>query len=174
MTVEKDLLFFLQTHRCDACDRLFIFLTEYVSVVTALVLLWAAYRVYVRKVWSPRLLGYWLLALALTAAMVHLLKWAVDRPRPYQVYQALHKMVPAGQGSFPSGHTAEVFTLWWAMWWSGISKKWLGLWGVWALFIAYTRMTFGAHYPSDIVGGIAVAWLGAWLARFLIFKYRKK
>jgi len=165
----------LQTHRCRACDDWFLTATHYVSVLTGLVLLFLMYETWIRRRWPRKYFWYVAVSLVITAIMVHALKWGIGRPRPYRVISGLHKMTDGGQSSFPSGHTAEVFTLLFALMRLRLFK-WLTLFlAVGALFIAYTRMVFGVHYLTDILGGIGVAWLSAVTAPFLIkFFYDEK
>ncbi len=165
---EGELLIYLQTHRCHACDAWLLAMTHYVSVLTGMVLLFLIYETWFRKVLSRKYFWYVTLALILTAAMVHLLKWGIGRPRPFKVVAGLRQMTDGGQSSFPSGHTAEVFTLLFALWRLHRFRVLTVLLAAGALLIAYTRMVFGVHYPTDILGGIGVAMLSAGTAPYLL------
>ena len=69
--------------------------------------------------------------------------------------------------AFPSGHTVFYFTLAFAIW--HINKKW-GQWLLAGAFIlGLARVFIGVHWPFDILGGIAVAWLGVLITKkFLV------
>ncbi len=168
METEAHFVYYLQTHLPEGLGQVLAGLSAGVSVVTALVLLWLAYAVWVRRSRRPR--DFWLLALslALTAVWVHLLKWWIGRPRPFAAVPEIHKMALGGQGSFPSGHTAEVFTLLFVLWPLTRSPLLRILLLFWALLIAYTRMALGVHYPTDILGGMAVAALSVWITKQII------
>lgn len=91
-----------------------------------------------------------------------------DRSRPADV--AGGELVPADLSSFPSGHAVQTWTvygllvLWWA---TSSSRGWeralaWGLLLVGSLIIGVGRVRIGAHYPSDILGGMVLGAL--WLA----------
>ncbi len=168
METDARIVYYLQTHRIAALDGFLQGLTAGVSVLTALILLWLAYAVWRQRQRPPR--DFWLLGLSLlfTAALVHLLKWWVARPRPFAEWPQIDQLALGGQGSFPSGHTAEVFTLLFALWPLTRSPFLRFLLLAWALLIAYTRMALGVHYPTDVLGGIAVAALSVWAARRIL------
>jgi len=93
-----------------------------------------------------------------------ILKLGFDRPRPSVVVAAVHTF----SSSFPSGHAmsaavvystvaylaARLLTQKWAGWL--VMTAAMGLIAV----IAYSRIYLGVHYPSDVVGGVAIglAW----------------
>ena len=65
--------------------------------------------------------------------------------------------------SFPSGHTLAVFTTAFIIF--GYSKK-IGIpLIVLACLIGFSRMYLYVHYPTDVLGGIALAALIAWAVR---------
>ena len=54
------------------------------------------------------------------------------------------------RSSFPSGHTASAFALW-------LQNRRLGVPAlVLAGFIGFTRMYLYVHFPTDILGGVAL------------------
>jgi undecaprenyl-diphosphatase len=98
------------------------------------------------------------IALAATAFMAR----AIKRPRPFMtVFDPLlpiHGLIPPPLNtSFPSGHTATAFAIAAAIY---FANRKLGIVAiVIALLIALGRIAVGAHYPSDVIGGIAVGLL---------------
>ena len=74
---------------------------------------------------------------------------------------------PLRHNSFPSGHTATAFAA------ATILALLYGGYFYWAfspaLFIAYSRVYVGAHFPLDVLGGMAVG-AGVALAVFLLFR----
>ncbi len=96
----------------------------------------------------------------LTALASNAVKYSVERLRPYEVNELIQTpLIYSGGYSFPSGHTTEVFTIFFTVAYL-LKNKWLkGIFLFWALLIAYTRMAFGVHYPLDIAGGIVLSYV---------------
>jgi membrane-associated phospholipid phosphatase len=91
-----------------------------------------------------------------------------ERDRPADV--AGGDLVPADLASFPSGHSVQVWTVYGllVLWWAASTHRAWERALAWSLLVAGTviigigRVAIGAHYPSDILGGMV---LGAvWLA----------
>jgi len=116
--------------------------------------------------------GAGLVALSMVTA-----KWLVGRPRPSS------PMVPAldGNPAFPSGHVAVGGVVYILLSYllsrelQGRRSRALLLFSgcVVTLLLAWTRLYFGVHWLSDVLGGFALA--GFWLAVliFLINRHRR-
>ncbi len=109
--------------------------------------------------------------------VVETVKALTDRARPFLVLEVTRIIGRQERGlSFPSGHTSQIFfmaTL--------LNHRFdLGLAGTAALyavavFVGFTRMYVGAHYPRDVIGGAVLGWVWGvlatladpyWLGRF--------
>ena len=107
-----------------------------------------------------------------------LLKNLVARTRPYDIQTAVKILIrkPADY-SFPSGHTAAAFAATMGLYFAEDSdrKMWIPAL-ILSVLIAFSRMYFYVHYPTDILGGIVIGilcgYLGAKLAGMLEKKSR--
>lgn len=87
------------------------------------------------------------------------------RTRPYEVYELLQPLIEKPLDySFPSGHTAAAFGTAVVLFlllrdWRGISAMIL------AVFMGFSRLYVGVHYPTDVLGG---ALLGTGVALLVI------
>lgn len=95
------------------------------------------------------------------------LKNAVARIRPYETVAGLTALIPYPKDySFPSGHTSASFAC--ALILARTLPKKYGIPAlVLASLIAFSRLYVGVHYPTDILGGLAIAFAGSSLVLFL-------
>lgn len=114
-----------------------------------------------------------LISVALTIVLADQLsracKYGFRRERPcYNETIASQLNVPDGCGGrygFVSSHAANSFGLsffLWMLWKGRRGRNWWWLMFAWAVFMTYTRIYLGVHYPLDIVGGALVGGLSAW------------
>lgn len=98
---------------------------------------------------------YFVVASAVSAGLVQLLKALFDRARPEDMLLAIDS------GSFPSGHAANAATIAVAL---GLmlQRRWVWIAGAaYALLMAVSRTYLGVHWLSDTTGGLL---LGAGVA----------
>lgn len=91
-----------------------------------------------------------------------IIKHLVQRPRPCADIPASQLLIRKPLDfSFPSGHTASAFAA------AGILLREFRQYRVYiivlASLIAFSRMYLYVHYPTDIIGGIVLSLLCAWL-----------
>lgn len=111
-----------------------------------------------------------IMALALIADLIlcnGILKNLVARTRPYDVNTAVNLLIEKPVDySFPSGHTAASFAAVTALYLAGEKKLWKPAL-VLSVLIAFTRMYLYVHYPTDILGGIAVGIISGYIGFFI-------
>ncbi len=112
-------------------------------------------------------------AMALTFLLGNvILKNVIARPRPCTVDPSVKLLIPfPAEYSFPSGHTSNGFTA------AVTIFRYFRKPGVAALviagIIAFSRMYFFVHYPTDILGGIVLGTLDACLIVYMMRKVEK-
>lgn len=100
------------------------------------------------------------------------LKNVIARPRPCWLDEGIPLLIskPADY-SFPSGHTLASFVSAFVL--LGESKK-IGIPAlIVAILIAFSRMYLFVHFPTDILGGILLAWIIVFGMK-LFLKWHKK
>jgi membrane-associated phospholipid phosphatase len=97
-----------------------------------------------------------LAALGLSGAISTILKYTVDRERPFVTYPDIEKKGKAGSPSFPSGHTSSAFATATSV--SLAYPRWYVIAPsfAWAGTVGYSRMHLGVHYPSDVLAGALI------------------
>jgi membrane-associated phospholipid phosphatase/phosphoglycolate phosphatase-like HAD superfamily hydrolase len=119
--------------------------------------------------WSGRMLQALYLALSVAAAVIinPILKQVFARPRPVD-----DPLVTVSSTAFPSGHTTTATTIatalaviaWPTRWrWPVIAAA-----AVFSLLMAVSRVYLGVHWPSDVVGGLALGFTIAMTVRLLM------
>lgn len=102
------------------------------------------------------------------------LKPLIERMRPFQVREGISLLIGEPHGySFPSGHTLTAFAAATAIY---IGNRKLGIPAlILAGVIAFSRMYFYVHFPTDILGGMVLGIVCAVLSWKILEKvYRKK
>jgi undecaprenyl-diphosphatase len=101
------------------------------------------------------------------------LKHAVNRPRPREALTGVRVVAldgvawshptpetTAGGHSFPSSHVGNNVAL--ALVATTLYGRWASILWLWAALMGYARVYVGAHYPSDVLGGVAISLIYSW------------
>lgn len=112
-----------------------------------------------------------LIGLILSAILSEvILKNIFCKLRPYDVLKDVNLLVPKEKSfSFPSGHATSSLIS--AIILGSKNKRKLLLFIILALFISFSRIYCGVHYPSDVFGGVLI---GLFLGSIITFLYHKK
>ncbi len=103
-------------------------------------------------------------ACVINLGLTTVLKYGINRDRPFDTYPDIYKKTSAGSPSFPSGHTAFAFSsatsisLEYPEWYIIIPSF------LWAGSVAYSGMHLGVHYPADVLAGALTGAFSAWLS----------
>lgn len=154
----------LRGYRPKWLDRVMWLATQLGNMLTAFLLaglfFWVTYRRLAAEIVFG-ILTLWLL--------VETIKALTDRTRPFLTLAGSRVIGWRQRGrSFPSGHTAQTFFLMTLI----IHRFQLGmgagiaLYAV-AMFVGFTRMYVGAHYPRDVIGGAVLGSIWGVLANLV-------
>lgn len=167
LSLDGNILLFLQEHmRAEAWNPVWIMIT----VLGNGGMIWIALsaplliRGHTREIGAAALLSMGICFLCANIC----LKNIIARTRPYEALEGLTALIPyPADYSFPSGHTTASFAC--ALVLFRMLPRKYGIPAlILATLIAFSRLYVGVHYPTDVLGGIAVAFAGSSLALFLI------
>lgn len=161
---DHQILLFMAAHASEGLSYFFRGVTWLGSlyVLTPLFALIAAVLLYFQKQWEALLLAA---GFGGATFLVYLAKALLDRPRPALVEPLI--AMPA-DSSFPSAHTTQIVAF--ALCIVLIVRR---IWPEWqfvaatvavllAVVVAVSRIYVQVHYPSDVLGGIALGTI--WVA----------
>ena len=168
MNLEFWILDGIQTLRTPAGDVLMPFITSFGNGGV----IWIVLTVILLLIPKTRKTGLILgAALILDGILCNLfLKNLVRRIRPCDINPEISLLIPKPDDfSFPSGHTAAAFTTAAALYFTREKNLWKPAL-VLAVLIAFSRLYLYVHYPTDILGGIAVGLLSGYMGYRMVKK----
>ncbi|MDO6388760.1 phosphatase PAP2 family protein [Pontibacter sp. BT731] len=128
-----------------------------------------------RRMVSLKLKAYqYVFAMGLNILFIGLLKYTVDRPRPFVTHDTIEQLAEASSPSFPSGHTAYAFTAAVVLVLMFRNPALRSLIVTWALLVAYSRLALGVHYPSDVLGSMLLGSTADFLSTYTFRKHREQ
>ncbi len=162
---DKHLLLFLHSLGAECFDNFWLFITDpFVWIPLIFLLFFLGYKAYGFK--RSMLIGLFLLAAgSLSFVIVNIIKNSVKRIRPLNdapINDAIRVLIDATDYSFLSGHSTVSFVITFISYWS-LKKhyKLAFLIFLFPLFFSYSRIYLAAHFPTDILAGILLAYLVA-------------
>lgn len=137
--------------------------TPLVAVVTEMgsIIFWGLVVVALWILRRRNMATYLLVAIAFSLTIYMVMKYAIDRPRPYEVFP-IDPLYRSFDPSYPSGHAMTAFAA------AGIiglrERKYLTILLAMACIVGVSRVYVGVHFPYDVVSG---AILGLLIAHFV-------
>ena len=113
-------------------------------------------------------------SILITGALTQIIKHIIGRPRPNLAiiqndFEINFLSFESSFHSFPSGHTSTIFVV--ALMGGLLTPRIKYFYMFFAFLISFSRVVVGAHFFTDIVGGIAIAFLGFKITLYLFNKY---
>lgn len=169
--MELRFLDFLQTIHTPLLDKILAFITSLGNAG----IIWIVLAVVLLILPKTRKAGI-IVAAALLMDLILcnlILKNLVARVRPYDVNTAIAILIKKPLDfSFPSGHTAASFAAMTALFLAKMKKAWIAAL-VLAVLIAFSRLYFYVHYPTDVLGGAVVGILSGIIGYTIVEKIGK-
>ena len=169
--MELRFLDFLQTIHTPLLDKILAFITSLGNAG----IIWIVLAVVLLILPKTRKTGI-IVAAALLMDLVLcnlILKNLVARVRPYDVNTAIAILIKKPLDfSFPSGHTAASFAAMTALFLAKMKKAWIAAL-ILAVLIAFSRLYFYVHYPTDVLGGAVVGILSGIIGYAVVEKIDK-
>ena len=170
--MELRFLDFLQTIHTPLLDKILAFITSLGNAG----IIWIVLAVVLLILPKTRRTGI-IVAAALLMDLILcnlILKNLVARVRPYDVNTAIAILIKKPLDfSFPSGHTAASFAAMTALFLAKMKKAWIAAL-VRAVLIAFSRLYFYVHYPTDVLGGAIVGILSGIIGYAIVEKLDKR
>ncbi len=163
---------FLQGLRTPTLDRAMVGITEMgsIGVLLPLFLVVTAWLLWRRCLRSA---AFWAVVAVVGEAFVQIIKWTLGRARPAAVYTGLQ------QFSFPSGHaTSSTVILGFLAFLLSRGRSVrarlaiAAAVSVYVALVAFSRLYLGAHWLSDVVGGMSLGLAWVALAAMLYVRHR--
>ena len=185
MGFELDFLHALQALHNPVLDRLMLFITRlgdgnfiWFLISIVMIIIPSMKKVFNKKCDNEckdklnerRNVGFTIIiALFLSVILVNLcMKNIFNRLRPFQVDTSIISIIMPSDSSFPSGHTSSAFAAAVSIF---LTNKKAGIMAlILAVLIAFSRMYFFVHFPTDILGGILAGAICAKIATVFVKK----
>eukprot|EP00112_Aurelia_sp_Birch-Aquarium-sp1_P003816 Seg1430.8 transcript_id=Seg1430.8/GoldUCD/mRNA.D3Y31 product="Phospholipid phosphatase 6" protein_id=Seg1430.8/GoldUCD/D3Y31 len=103
-------------------------------------------------------------ALIFDLIVVGTLKFLAQRQRPSYNQDDMFATVSVDNYSFPSGHATRAMLLAILFMQFDLQQKFVFLIQIWASILALSRVVLGRHHVFDVVAGIIIGALEAWIA----------
>ena len=163
-SLDQRIVLNLSNHRTEAATKFMQYISNSTSYVSLGIPSGILLKGIILNSKTERQKGWYILkTFAINSVETYLLKYTIDRKRPYDVNSKIIKASSGGSPSFPSGHCSEAFAT--AASLSLVYPKWYVIAPVfaWAGMVGFSRMYLGVHYPSDVLAGALLGCGSAWV-----------
>ncbi len=127
-----------------------------------------------KKIQISEIVFVLLIGYVITGMLVTALKFGFHMPRPSIVFgsHVVHSWeVPDSPFSFPSGHSAFAMLIA-ATFWMRTNKMILKvLLVIYIVWVGFSRINLGMHFPFDVLSGFAIGAFSAWLANNVLSRF---
>ena len=168
MDLEIQIVKFIQQHRLEEFDSFLLFLTSsttVVSIVLAFTFCWLIYKEKMDNHSSFYPCSI-LIVLSLASLFSFGLKLFLSWPRPYSLSPEILQLAPVSTFSFPSGHATAVCSILFGLVFFFPKKRFLIPVSIWAILVMYSRLVFGVHFLTDILAGILLGFMTAFICYY--------
>lgn len=174
MTLDVKLLYFFNNFagKSQIFDALTVFFASYLQYILIVVFLLLVYVSAYSK--QEKLSLFLTTAFSVVVArlgITEIIRFFYHRPRPFLTHQ-LHQLILENKWSFPSGHSAFFFAMATAIYL--YNKKWGIGFFIGAIIMNISRIIAGVHYPSDILGGMVVGIVVAYVVFYMAERKKEK
>lgn len=144
-------------------DKIGIFFAEYLPyLIGVAALAFAIYWFVKNKSW--KVVWQALAAVILSRGIItEAIRFLWHRPRPFAGHTVNLLINHEVSGSFPSGHTTLLFALATIIYFWDKKIGWLFF--ALSFLACFARIFAGVHYPTDILGGIAIGVFSGWIIK---------
>ncbi len=167
--IDFAILDLIQNLRCGILDNILAFITH----IGDMGAVWIGLGIMLLFFKKYRICGIMMLVSLLVCAILTsgVIKPLVGRLRPFQIAQITPYIAPPGGFSFPSGHTSSSFTAAFSLFFYSKKEGIAAI--VLATLIAFSRLYFYVHFPTDVLVGAILGILCAFLTNKLLSKSLK-
>ena len=146
-------------------DAVFIFGAKYLIFLMPLVAVAYVFAAWRTSHFEGRVENFWHVGWTVVIAFIieKTVGYIWFRPRPFVTLAGVHRLIDMSplDKSFPSGHASAAFAMAFGLMLH--NRKWGSLMLVLAAWVAFSRVWVGVHYPLDVIGGLVVGLLSAWI-----------
>lgn len=173
-SINVDLFYFINhSLQNPLFDSVMPFVTELGSFVAmlAICVIVIILSIVFKKQTIKRIALMCLLSLLIADGIALVLKTLICEPRPFITFGDVHLLVVEDDPfSFPSGHATSTFAVVGFLVFKLKNKLWSVILILFALIIGFSRIYVGVHYPLDVIAGMILGVLTA----YLVYKYEDK